>query len=164
MALAVAADVPDWMAETGRFATVRLPVRWPGKGFAVAATVTVPLPVPPAPEVTVRKTGKPVTTHWQPAGAVTSILCGPPACGKLRLFVDRVAVQPEACWVTARAAVPMATEPVRAVPVFLATVMARGATPGPWPLVTLIQDAVGVAVHAQAVGDTTLRFAEPPAA
>ncbi len=71
-------------------------------------------------------------------------------------------MQPAAAWVIAMLALPMAIVPARTAPVLAATLMANGAIPGPLPPVTLIQAALGAAVHAQPLGATTLKFALPP--
>ena len=59
---------------------------------------------------------------------------------------------------------PIVMVPVRAAPVPRSTLMARGATPGPAPLVIVIHEALDDGVQLQPSGETTLKLAEPPGA
>jgi len=119
--------------------------------------VTVPLPLPLAPEVTLSRSITSVTFQSQPGWVTTSMLAVPPDCGKTRGELDETAyVQLAAACAMVRALVPTVMEPSRAAPVL-------GATPGPVPLPTVIQESLGEGVQTQPLGETTLRFSEPPA-
>jgi hypothetical protein len=116
---------------------------------AAVLSPTVPLPVPLAPEVMVIQFCEGVAVQLQPAEAVTVIeVAGPPAAGTDCDGGAIVVVHVPAC-VTVCVCVPMLMAPVRAPPVFAATVNVTLPLPvADAPPVIVIHGADVVAVHA----------------
>jgi hypothetical protein len=83
--------------------------------------LTVPLPLPLPPLVTVIQVALLVAVHAQPVVVVTDTLAAPPAAVGLADVGDAVKLQP-AAWLMVTVCPATVSVPVRAGPVFAATV------------------------------------------
>src|SRR5436190_1614449 len=132
-------------------AVVIAPVR-AGSVFAPTLKATTPSPAPEAPAVIVIQGALAVAVHEQPVVAWTWKICPvTPAAGMLALVGLMIvpAEQPSA-WLTLKVWPPAAIVPVRTGALLEATLYVMFAVPAPEaPAVTVIQDALEVAVHGQ---------------
>jgi hypothetical protein len=145
-------------------AIVSVPVRLEATVFAATLNVTGPLPDPVAPPVTVIHAALLAAVQLQPVAAVTALLPLPPAAAKDWVVGEIVGEQDAAACVTVNVAPAMVSVPVRLeATVFAATVKPAVPVPDPAaPLVSVIQDALLAAVHAQPVATLTVLVPVPP--
>jgi hypothetical protein len=146
-------------------AIVSVPVRLEATVLAATSNVTEPLPDPVAPPVRVIHAALLAAVHAQPVAAVTLAPPLPPAAAKDCVVGEIDGEQVAAACVTVKVAPAIVMVPVRLeATVFAATLKAAVPLPEPAaPLVTVIQDALLAAVHAQPVATVTLLLPVPPA-
>ena len=132
--------------------------------FAPAEYRTVPFPFPLVPPVTVSQLALLDAVHAQPFAVRTSNVPPPPPGGTVAESGDRVIVQP--CpWFTVKVRPAIVSVPDLLGPLVAATVKLTVPFPLPAvPDVTVIHEALGVAVHAQPDAAVTATVALPPAA
>ena len=143
-----------------------VPVRVDVPVFPATVKATLPEPEPAAPAMTVIQAALLLAVHAHPAPAVTMLLPVPPSAPKAWLPGDAEYVQAAAACVTVNVAPAIVSVPVRLVVEVLAATE-KAALPGPdpdAPLVTVIQDALLVVLHAQFDPAVTDVPPEPPAA
>jgi hypothetical protein len=134
--------------------------------FAATLNPTLPDPDPDAPLVTVIQEALLLALHAQPAPAVTALVPVPPAAENDWLAGEMLYEQLAAACVTANVVPAIVSDPLRlVVAVFAATLNPTLPDPDPdAPLVTVIHDALLLALHAQPVAAVTLLLPVPPAA
>jgi hypothetical protein len=147
-------------------ATVSVPVRAAVPVCAATTKLTLPEPDPVAPATIVIHDALLLAVHAQPAPAVTVVFPVPPALANVCVEGTAAYEQAAPAWVTVNVAPAIVSVPVRlVVKVFAAT--ANPALPGPdadAPLVTVIHDALLVALQAHPEPAVTMLLPEPPAA
>src|SRR5690349_12499774 len=143
---------------------VSVPVRLAATGFAATVKPTVPLPDPVAPLVTVIQGSLLTAVQLQPVAAVTPLEPVPPAAVKDCVLGEIAGEQVAAACVTVKVAPAIVSVPVRLdATVFAATLKPTVPLPDPVaPLVTVIQEALLAAVHAQPVATVTPLLPVPP--
>src|SRR6187551_1998962 len=154
---------------------VMVPVR-AGPVFAATVKLTDPVPVPAAPAVIVIHDGALLTAvHAHVPPAVTAIAVPAPPAAAIDSLVGAIVVVQlgggggggGAAWLTVNVWPAMVIVPVRATPVFAATVKLTDPVPTPAaPAVTVIHDgALLTAVHAHVPpAVTAIAVPAPPAA
>jgi hypothetical protein len=156
-----------WLTVNVSPAMVSVPVR-AAPVFAVTLKLTAPLPLPLAPDVTLIHDALVVVVHAHPLAVETAT--GPPAPAVaardslVGVIENAHAVGSTAAWLTVNVSPPMVSVPVRAAPVFAATLNATDALPVPLaPDVIVIQGEVVSAVHEQVAPVDTVMVPVPPA-
>ena len=140
----------------------------PRLGSTTKPTVPFPLPVPP--EATLIHEALVAAVHAHPAGAVTPTEPGPPRAVSEALLAPSVYVHVgvgAAAWLTVNVWLAIVIVPLRAAPVFAATVKPTDPLPVPLaPAVTVIHDALLTAFHVQLAVDgvTVIAVPAPPVA
>ena len=155
-----------WVTLNVAPAIVRVPVRLDATVLAATLKPTVPLPEPVAPLVRVIQAALLAAVHAHPVAAVTVLLPVPPAAVNDCVVGEIAGEQVAAACVTVNVAPAIVSVPVRpVVTVFAATLNPTVPLPDPAaPLVSVIQDALLAAVHAQPLATVTALLPLPPAA
>jgi hypothetical protein len=135
-------------------------------GATMSVTAALPVVLGPAPEITVTQGTLLIDVHTHPVGMVTEMTLVPPSASSASAVEDRLAVQGAPACVTLRSSPAMAIVPLRDVPAGLAaTRYETDPLPEPDPPVsTVIQDALGTAVHVHPPGKVTFVLKSAPAA
>jgi len=121
--------------------------------------------VPLAPAVTVIQDALLVAVHAQPAVAVTVTVADPPLAAGLADVGDALKLHGNVCVIVTVWPATVSVPVREVVPVFAATLYVTVPLPVPLaPAVTVIQDALLVAVHAQPAVAVTVTVADPPLA
>lgn len=147
-------------------AIVSVPLRLVVDVFAATEKPALPAPEPVAPLVTVIQVALLVVLHVQPEAAVTEVPPEPPAAPKDWLVDEMLYEQLAFACVTVNVAPAIVSVPLRLVMAVLAATV-KLVLPGPdpeAPLVTVIHDALLLAVHAQPAPAVTALELVPPAA
>jgi hypothetical protein len=144
-------------------AIVNVPVRLEATVFAATLNVAEPLPDPVAPPLTVIHGALLVAVQAQPVATVTLLLPLPPAAVTDCVVGEIEGEQDAAACVTVNVAPPIVSVPVRIdATAFAVTLKPTVPLPEPVaPLVTVIQDALLAAVHAQPVATLTVLLPVP---
>jgi hypothetical protein len=166
-------DTPAWLTVSAAPPIVTMAVRGVAAVWAATLKPTELEPVPLGGVVIVTHDAPLLAVQVQPAAVVTATVLAPPA-DPMESVVDwrdtphttggGPPTLPAASWVNVAASPPMLTEPLRAGPVFAATVTPN--VPGPVPALDeiVIHSTLLDALQAQPVGTEIEIVAAPPLA